>query len=346
MGGGTDSSRLARWAGWTVGGLTGLIVVLAALGAGYQTYATHRDTEAFPPPGVMVDIGGHSLHMDCRGSGEVTLVLDAGAQFWSSSWRWIHQNLAADYRVCAYDRSGLGWSEDGVGPHDLITASKQLHRLLTASGETGPFIHVGHSLGGMLSRVHHSLFPDEFAAFVMIDPGEPPIVIEDFGAERDDPIRGCSMNCRVQIGLAYLGVTRLVLDNLDLLDDPSYPADAVAEFRALAPRPEFITVALDIAHWTPRMAFQTLDAGRVTDRPVLLIYSGEYGELVSEGETEEEMARWGGRYLEEWQANVDASPAGVGPIPVTGANHITVLIAEQHAQEVASLIRRFVTTLR
>jgi pimeloyl-ACP methyl ester carboxylesterase len=338
--------NLARGTGWAIAGLFGLLIGLSAIGASYQAYVTHRDRTDFPPPGEMVDLGTHRLHLDCRGSGDITLILDAGAQLWSNSWRWVQQNLAADHRVCAYDRAGLGWSDPSDAPNDLIGATDDLHALLATSGETGPFVHAGHSLGGMLSRVHHARYPDDLTAMVMIDPGEPPILIEDFEAVRGAPPKGCSMSCRFQIGLAYLGVTRVVLQNLDLLDDPSYPADAIAEFRALAPLPDAIRTALDIAHQTPRMAFQTLDAGRITDRPVLLIYSGEYGELVSDGEPAEEMARWRAWYQQEWRANVEASPAGVGPVEIPGANHLTVIVGEQYALQVAAEIRAFVRTLR
>ena len=75
------------------------------------------------------------------------------------------------------------------------------------------------------------------------------------------------------------------------LDDPRLPPDAVAEFRALAPRPDSIRTALLIARHMPQAAFQTLDTGQIDDLPVLVMYSANYGDLVSEGETPEEMAR-------------------------------------------------------
>ena len=47
-----------------------LVVVLLALavaGAVYQAVATGRAERAYPPPGEMVGVGGHSLHIDCAG---------------------------------------------------------------------------------------------------------------------------------------------------------------------------------------------------------------------------------------------------------------------------------------
>lgn len=323
-------------------GFVALIFVSAALGAVYQAYATHRDTRALPPPGRMVDIGDHLLHIDCRGEGSPMILLESGAQLWSSGWRHVHNDLARDHRVCAYDRSGLGWSDAGAPPFDATTAVDELHALLEASGEERPFVFVGHSLGGMLARVYHERYPGEIAAAVYIDSGEPEILIDDFEARRDDPLRPCGFSCRLQIGFAYVGVPRLVLQQVDMLDNPAYPQDAVAEFRALAARPEFLRSAFQIVRYMPAAAFQTLDAGPITDRPVLAIYSGNYGELVSAGEDPAEMARWKGAYIEAWRRGAELSPGGRGPIEIDGANHITVIAEREHATRVAAEIRRFV----
>jgi len=323
-------------------GLMTLIVVVGLFGAGFQAYATHRDEQRYPPPGQMVDVGDHRLHIDCRGEGSPMILLEAGGQLWSSGWRHIHNNLSEDHRVCAYDRSGLGWSDAGPVPYDAEHAVRELHTLLDNAGEARPFVFVGHSLGGMLARVYHLRYPDDLAGAVYIDSGEPEILIEDFDAVRDAPIRPCGLSCRGQIGLAYVGVPRLVLANVDLLDDPALPPDAVAEFRALASRPQFLKTAFLIARYVPASSFQTLDAGHIDDLPVLVVYSGDYGELVSEGETEEEMQRWRAAYLERWTYAVETSRDGVGPTAIPGANHITVIAERDPATLVAEEIRRFV----
>ncbi|MGI9265105.1 MAG: alpha/beta fold hydrolase [Gammaproteobacteria bacterium] len=322
-------------------GLLFLITVLVLAGASYQAYATHRDNRTLPPPGQMVDIGDHLLHIDCRGEGSPMILLESGAQLWSSGWRHIHQDLARDHRVCAYDRSGLGWSDPGPPPFDAETAVTELHALLERSGESLPFVFVGHSLGGMLAQVYNDRYPGEIAAAVYIDSGDPAILIEDFEAQRDDPIRPCSLSCKAQIGFAYLGVPRLVLNNVDLLDDPAYPPDAVAEFKALAARPEFLRSAFWIVRYMPAAAFQTLDAGPILDRPVLVLYSGNYGELVSAGEDPAEMQRWKNAYVDSWQQAADLSPGGVGPVRIPDANHITVIASRDHALAVSDHIRDF-----
>ena len=63
-----------RWAKRTLVGLCGLVVVAALTGSAYQWIATRNDLAANPPPGRLVDVGGHKLHIWCTGSGEPTVV--------------------------------------------------------------------------------------------------------------------------------------------------------------------------------------------------------------------------------------------------------------------------------
>jgi hypothetical protein len=109
-----------------VQGLLFISVVAGVTGCAWQSYASKRDLERFPPPGAMVDVGTHKLHIDCRGSGSPTVLLESGAQLWSSGWRHVHQALAQNHRVCAYDRAGLGWSETGPLPYDANQAVAEL----------------------------------------------------------------------------------------------------------------------------------------------------------------------------------------------------------------------------
>jgi hypothetical protein len=64
----TTPIRILRWIGkallWLV---VLLLLVLALLGAIYQAIATQRDERTHPPPGEMVDVGGHELHINCIG---------------------------------------------------------------------------------------------------------------------------------------------------------------------------------------------------------------------------------------------------------------------------------------
>jgi pimeloyl-ACP methyl ester carboxylesterase len=59
--------RFTRWIGKALLWLVVVLLVLAIVGALYQAIATERAEEAHPPPGEMVDVGGHRLHINCIG---------------------------------------------------------------------------------------------------------------------------------------------------------------------------------------------------------------------------------------------------------------------------------------
>lgn len=158
-----------RWAGRGLVGLVGLLVVAGAAGAIYQAAASAADRRNHPAPGVLVEVGGHRLHLWCTGSGSPTVVLEAGATGFSFDWSQIQEDIAAFTRVCAYDRAGLGWSEPVEAPLSSAEVAQDLHDLLTGAGEAGPYVVVGHSAGGIHVRSFARQFPAEVAGMVLVD---------------------------------------------------------------------------------------------------------------------------------------------------------------------------------
>jgi len=118
--------------------VAGVLVLLglAGVGAIWQALAGRRDRHRFPPPGRLVDVGGHRLHLTVTGrpTGAPTVVLEAGMASMSANWAWVRADLGRDGRVVAYDRAGLGWSDDGTGAMDAATSAADLHAALGAAG--------------------------------------------------------------------------------------------------------------------------------------------------------------------------------------------------------------------
>jgi pimeloyl-ACP methyl ester carboxylesterase len=176
--------RGVRLAGVALAVILGLAVGLAVdvirVGGPRLWLARH----GLPPPyvanGSLVDIGGRSLYLDCRGqrlgggSGVTspTVVLISGMGSGAGTWSPVLDDLAASTRTCAYDRAGLGGS-DARGVHTLADAVDDLRTLLEAAGEHGPFVVVGHSLGGDHARLFGSVHRDEVVGVLLVDPFDP-----------------------------------------------------------------------------------------------------------------------------------------------------------------------------
>jgi pimeloyl-ACP methyl ester carboxylesterase len=151
------------------GGTITAIAVVAALGATYEAIAGSQDLSTYPPAGRLVDIGGYRMHLDCRGEGSPTVVMDAGLGGSSLDWSLVQPQLATTTQVCSYDRAGMGWSDPSPLPRTPGHIADELHTLLTTAGVPGPYILVGHSLAGKNIRMFSSAYPDDVAGMVLVD---------------------------------------------------------------------------------------------------------------------------------------------------------------------------------
>jgi pimeloyl-ACP methyl ester carboxylesterase len=164
------SRRLWRWTKRLVIGLAGLVVFLVLAGVVYQFVATKIDEYRYPAPGEMVDVGGHSMHLYCTGEGVApTVVMDSGLGGTVLDWQLVQPEVAGFARVCTYDRGGAGWSEPGAQPRTSEQFVEELHALLGNAGVQGPYVLVGHSLGGTNMQLYASQYPDEVAGMVLVD---------------------------------------------------------------------------------------------------------------------------------------------------------------------------------
>ena len=162
-------SRGGRWLLYPVIAM----LALASIGGGYETLREAADAKAYPMPGQLIDVGGHSLHLSCTGSGTPTVVLEPGAGGMSSILGWIAPAVARDTRVCVYDRAGRGWSEPADTAQDGAQIATDLHTLLQRAHVPGPYVLAGHSFGGLYVLTFAARYPDEVAGMVLVDSTAP-----------------------------------------------------------------------------------------------------------------------------------------------------------------------------
>jgi pimeloyl-ACP methyl ester carboxylesterase len=174
----------------------------------YQLLGAARARRRYPPPGRIIDMGGHRLHANCHGAGTPLVLLESGIAGSSLSWTRVQPGVAAFTRVCAYDRAGLGWSDRPARPRTIERILDELDALLAAVAGDDRAVLVGHSFGSLLVRACAARHPRRVAGLVLVDP---PVEWLTMTLERRRLLRGARVLSRTGLVLAHLGVVRAAL---------------------------------------------------------------------------------------------------------------------------------------
>src|SRR5688572_17482563 len=153
--------------------LLGVAIALAltACGNGSSTSGDAPASTSSAPDSSIVgefDVGeGKKLHLECRGTGEPTMVIDGGdGDVADGSWQGVAQSMQSFGRVCAYDRANVGSSDPDPGPRTVKDLGDDLVSLLHVAKVPGPYVFVGGSFGGNIAGVLAANHPDEVAGIV------------------------------------------------------------------------------------------------------------------------------------------------------------------------------------
>jgi len=154
-----------------------------------------------PPPGQLIDVGGHRLHIHCAGTGP-TVVFESALGASSLTWRDVQALVSGFARACAYDRAGFGWSDAGPLPPTAGRIATELRALILAADVRAPYVLVGHSFGGYLSLALAQTRPDLVRGLILVATG-PGFRNDEARAQWNETVRG---------GSAAMGVPAVVLE--------------------------------------------------------------------------------------------------------------------------------------
>jgi pimeloyl-ACP methyl ester carboxylesterase len=147
------------------------LVALVAAGGAFETVAETAGNA--PHAGRTYLVAGHRLYLRCEGSGAPTVVLFNGLSERTPSWTWVRRDVAAQTRVCVFDRAGQGWSGSFSGRQDAHQLSADAHGLLAAAHVPGPYVLAGHSVGGAYALAYAMDYPNQVAGVALIDSASP-----------------------------------------------------------------------------------------------------------------------------------------------------------------------------
>ena len=157
---------------------------------------------------MLIDVGGFRLNFVPAGAGRPVVVFDAALGGSAISWTFVQPEVAKFARACAYDRAGFGWSEAGPMPRTASRIADELAVLMERSGEPPPYVLVGHSFGGFVTRIFAARYPRQTAALVLVDPAHPEDWITPAPKEQIKIDRGIRL-CRQGVFAARTGLARV-----------------------------------------------------------------------------------------------------------------------------------------
>ena len=172
-------TRVSAARKWTIRLVAALLVFLVASAAIFLVARLglglgNRMLEArYPPPGQMIAVGSHKLHLFCLGEGRPTVVIETGLGVDWAGWSRVIMPATKITRICVYDRAGYGWSEPGPFPRTAGQSADELYALLANSESfPGPYVLVAHSFGTHIVRLFASKHADLVSGVLFLDPYE------------------------------------------------------------------------------------------------------------------------------------------------------------------------------
>lgn len=275
-----------KWTKQLIAGSLVLVIALTAISSIAGSSARARLARQNPPPGRLVDLGGFKMHIHCMGEGKPTVILEAGLDDFSILWSQIQLEIAEVTRVCSYDRAGLGWSESSPAPRTGQTMVQELDSLLVHSSIDPPYVMVGHSFGGALTRLYAHTFPNKVQGMVLVDaaPTDLFVRIPRWGKAIDGKLG----LYRILASLSSFGLLPFARQ---YIPDRGMPEAAVDQYRAIAVSTDYFRTGIAESEAFESNLAEIQDANIFLDvMPLIVISRGYWDAMPGFSETENQQA--------------------------------------------------------
>lgn len=278
-----------------------------------------------PRTGAFSEGPNGRLYFDCRGWGTPTVVLEAGAGSHSLEWAWVLAELETRTKVCAYDRRGLGQSAGSTVAPNAAEVVTDLHDILERERVPGPYVLVGHSLGGAYARAYCARYPDSVVGMVLVDPSpSDPDSLERLGVSWF-AAEAMRMALRQAPFIAHFGIHAMANGMKEAAS--GLPADVLEEGARLWRNPSRLAPVRDELLEMPRLLSE-VGAPPLGDIPLVVLGSDEPppGQSMN-------MDVWRGYH----EATTATSSRGEYRT-VPGSNHLSIVTERRHAMAIVQAV--------
>lgn len=253
-------------------GLAVLVAILAIVGVLYQRNATSRELRRFPPPGKMIEVEGHRIHIFSQGEGVPTVIFDSVLGESSLGWALVQPEIARLTGTCTFDRPGYGWSDPIPRARSSGRIVSELHSLLEQCKVPKPYVLVGASFGGLNVRLFALRYLEEVAGLILVDP-----VHEDQFARMISAERPSIRSLRLFQLASRLGIMRLANMPIGIAGMNVLPPDLQAQATAIGFRTDGIdaiaaeTADIELSFFEVREEKAALGKTPLMDTPLIVL---------------------------------------------------------------------------
>ena len=150
-----------------------LLVVLLIFTSIFYRVKLNKIMNTLEPCRYLVSAGDYDLNVSVVGNknGKHTIVCCAGLNdgTMNFSWRKMTKYIEKDNKLLFIDRAGYGLSEDTKEDRTVEQIVEDYRTVLKNMGQEGPYILMGHSIGGMYTSYWQSKYPEEVEGVIIMD---------------------------------------------------------------------------------------------------------------------------------------------------------------------------------
>jgi len=231
-------------------------------------------------PAMLVDIGGRRIDLRCEGKGGPTVILITGLGGAAINWFAVHPAIAKRVRTCSFDKASYGHSDPAPLPQSLPDAVDDLHATLTAAHIAGPYILVGHSMGGLEARLFAQRWPDEVAGMVLVDSSFANVrtvqaSLPGFAAvnRNTTTMKAIALDCIERMARTDFGPATPNYNKCVPPTSPELPADLIAAWpKFFRPSMHASNISLGDSLATPEL--NSADHLELGDKPLVVLTAG------------------------------------------------------------------------
>lgn len=152
-----------------------LLLSVVSLSWVYNKFATTKEIKNTPPPGEMVEVNGHNMHVYAEGEGKAAIVFMSGGGTSSPTldFKPLWSKLSLKHRIVVVEKAGYGWSDVADVSRDIDVILEETRTALKLAGERPPYVLAAHSMSGLEAIYWAQKYPGEVKGIIGLDPAIP-----------------------------------------------------------------------------------------------------------------------------------------------------------------------------